>query len=212
MGKEYKDKIFKSRLGLRLITAIGIVVLVTMIFFEYLAYENIKMPARHFGEFLFLHSVHTVVTLFLLLTIIYYIIAVHVLKPIRKLLYALEEMGKGKFVTSLEIKSGDEFESLANSFNDMGFKLREHVQRLVRMEKYGSAMAISRRVINELRTPSSSFMGNLKLFHSLTEESSQLSRITGLLYSDFKTVESKLKELEQIKIPEELLRSDKEHE
>ncbi len=213
MEKADKNKRFKSKLGLRLIITIGIVVLVTMVFFEYLAYVNIKkMPAQHFGEFIILHSVHTAVTLLIVLVVIYYIMATYVLKPIRKLLYALEEMEKGKIVTSLEIKSGDEFEFLSDRFNDMGFKLRDYVQRFVRIEKYSSVIAILRRVMSEIKEPYFSLMENIKLLYSLTEKGSQTSKLIELLYDDLKTIENKFNELEQIEIPEELINADKEHE
>jgi methyl-accepting chemotaxis protein len=206
MEKADKNKRFKSKLGLRLIITIGIVVLVTMVFFEYLAYVNvIKIPTQHFGEFFFLHSVHTAVTLLVILAVIYYIIARYVLKPIRKLLYALEEMEKGKFVTSLEIKSGDEFEFLADRFNNMGFKLREYVQRFIRIEKYSSAIAISRRITNEIKMPCSSLRANIKLLHSLTKENPQLSKLVGQVHNDLRSIENKLNELERIEMPEELI-------
>ncbi|OGW74835.1 MAG: hypothetical protein A3J72_08355 [Nitrospirae bacterium RIFCSPHIGHO2_02_FULL_40_19] len=213
MEKADKNKRFKSKLGLRLIITIGIVVLVTMVFFEYLAYVNIKkMPAQHFGEFIILHSVHTAVTLLIVLVVIYYIMATYVLKPIRKLLYALEEMEKGKFVTSLEIKSGDEFEFLADRFNDMGFKLRDYVQRFVRIEKYSSVIAILRRVMSEIKEPCSSLRANIKLLHSLTKEDPQLSKLVGQVHNALRSIDNKLNELEQIEIPEELINADKEHE
>ena len=213
MEKADKNKRFKSKLGLRLIITIGIVVLVTMVFFEYLAYVNIKkMPAQLFGEFIILHSVHTAVTLLIVLVVIYYIMATYVLKPIRKLLYALEEMEKGKFVTSLEIKSGDEFEFLADRFNDMGFKLRDYVQRFVRIEKYSSVIAILRRVMSEIKEPCSSLRANIKLLHSLTKEDPQLSKLVGQVHNALRSIDNKLNELEQIEIPEELINADKEHE
>lgn len=212
MGKTGKNRRFKKRLGLRLIIPIGIVVMVTMIFFEYLAYVNIKEPSQPVGEFLFLHSLHTAVTLLILLALIYYIIARYVLNPIKHLLSALEELEKGKFVTSLEIKSGDEFEFLAERFNDMGFKLRDYIQHFVRLEKYKSVLAISRRLVKEIRIPCSTLGEKIKLIHNISKEDSQLSKLAELLYYDLRTVENKLNELTQIEIPEELLDVGKKHE
>ena len=204
MEKADTDKRMKSGLGLRLIIAIGLVVSVTMILFEYLVYASIRRPGQQFGEFLHFHFVHTVVTLGVLLSVIYYIIAKYVLDPVRKLVYALEEMEGGKLVTSLEIKSGDEFEFLAGRFNDMGFKLKKHVQDFVRMEKYRTAMVISKRIVNETKEPRSSLRENVKLLYDLTDKSSLHSRLAGQIYNDFRTMEDKLRELEQIGMPEEL--------
>lgn len=199
-----KDGKLRSRLGLRLFISIGVAVLATMIFFEYLAYLYVTMPAQRSGEFFLLHSIHTVVTLLVLLVIIYFIIARYVLKPIGKLLSALEEIEKGNFVTPLEIRSGDEFEFVAGRFNDVRLKLKEYVQRMVRVEKYNSAFAISRRVMNEIRVPCSSLKENMQLLHSLAEEGSLSLKLTGSLLMECSKIEDKLNELDRITLPEEL--------
>ena len=200
-----KDVKLKNRLGLRLFISIGAAVLATMAFFEYLAYVYIRMPAQRSEEFFLLHSIHTVVTLLVLLVIIYFIIARHVLKPIGKLLTALKEIEKGNFVTPLEIKSGDEFEFVAGRFNDMGLKLKEYVQHMVRVEKYNSVFAISRRVGNEIRVPCSALKENIQLLNSLAEEGSLSLKLTGSLLMECSKIEDKLNELARITLPEELL-------
>lgn len=204
-----KDGKLRSRLGLRLFISIGVAVLATMAFFEYLAYVYITMPTQRSGEFFLLHSIHTVVTLLVLLVIIYFIIARYVLKPIGKLLSALEEIEKGNFVTPLEIKSGDEFEFVAGRFNDMELKLKEYVQRMVRVEKYNSAFAISRRVVNEIRMPCSAIKEKIQVLNSLAEEGSLSLKLTGSLLMECNKIEDKLNELDRITLPEEL--QDEQH-
>lgn len=203
---EYPDRAGKLRsgLGLRLYISLGAAVLATMAFFEYLAYFYVSMPGQRSGDFFLFHLIHTVITLFVLLMIIYFIIARYVLRPIRKLLSAIEEMEKGKFVTPLEIRSGDEFEFVADRFNEMGLKLKEYVSRMVRIEKYNSVLAISRRVTNEIRVPCASIKEKTELLHILADEGSLTSKLTDSVRRDCSQIEEKLNELDRISLPQEL--------
>lgn len=44
-------------------------------------------------------------------------------------------------------------------------------------------------------------MENAKLLYEFTDKSSLHSRLAGQIYNDFRTVEDKLRELEQIEMP-----------
>ena len=51
-----------------------------------------------------------------------------ILKPIRCLMDGIAEFGKGKLDSRIELKTGDEIEELANSFNHMAEDIRSLFQ------------------------------------------------------------------------------------
>ncbi len=64
-------------------------------------------------------------TVFIISAIIFFF-----LKPLKDLIKSTEELGSGKFNQRVNIKSGDEFEKVGNSFNAMAEKLSHAFQNL----------------------------------------------------------------------------------
>ncbi len=193
-----------KRVGKRLSIGISIVVIVTIAVFEYLTFLNIHKYEHNPGEYIEIHIIHIIITVVFLLSVSYYLISKYVVKPVYKLLIAIEEMKAGKMVTALEIKSNDEFELLAKEFNEMGFNLREQVQQKVRTEKYSTAIAVAKRVANTVSEPCTSLRTNAKLLKEIAKDNPQVTGLADIILKDISTIEDKLKEISTIEIPEEL--------
>ncbi len=203
---EIKKKLIKkARVGWRLNITIGCVVILLLVLFESLTFKNLYKYEGNPFEFAKIHIFHAVITLIVLLIANFLLISRYVVKPIYKLLIAIDEMKDGKLVTSLDIKSNDEFQLLAEEFNEMGFKLREHLQQKVRSEKYSSALAVANRVVNRLKEPFSSLMSNVKLLRDVGgRDNPQVANLSDLILKDLQKIEKNLDELGSFTIPEEL--------
>lgn len=200
-----KEKLLKkTRVGWRIGISMTVILVITMAFFEFITYLNIERFQGNPAGFIKIHTIHTLITIGILLFVTIYLLARYVLKPVYKLLLAIEEMKSGKLVTALEIKSNDEFELLAEEFNEMGFKLREQVQQKVREEKYTSAIAVAKRVANTLSEPCSSIRTNAKLLKEIARDNPQVANLSDIILKDVHKIESELNELSKMEIPEVL--------
>lgn len=204
IGNIKKKLIKKTKIGWRFNIAIAIVIIITIALFESLTFLNIHKYEGNLTAYLKIHIVHLLITIAILLGATFYLTSRYVVKPIYKLLIALDEMKKGKLVTALDIKSNDEFELLAEEFNDMGIKLREQVQQKVRAEKYSAAMALAKRIANTISEPCTSLRTNAKLLKDIAEENPQVEGLSDLILKDITKIEEKLKQVIDINIPEEL--------
>lgn len=204
-NNEIKEKLIqRKKVGRRLNITITAVVIITIALFEYLTFLNIHKYEHNISEYIVIHTLHLVITILILLGSTYYLISKYVVKPVYKLLIAIEEMKKGKLVTALEIKSNDEFELLAEEFNEMGFKLREQVEQKVRSEKYSTAIALAKRVANTVSEPCLSLRANAKLLKEIGKGNPQVESLSDLILKDITKIEEKIKEISEIEIPEEL--------
>lgn len=202
---EIKNKLKQTkRVGRRLNITISAVVIITIALFESLTFLNIHKYEHNPGEYIGIHILHLVITIGILLGVTYYLVSKYVVKPVYKLLIAIEEMKAGKMVTALEIKSNDEFELLAEEFNEMGFNLREQVQQKVRTEKYSTAIAVAKRVANTVSEPCTSLRTNAKLLKEIAKDNPQVTGLADIILKDISTIEDRLKEISTIEIPEEL--------
>ena len=195
----------KKKVGRRLNLAIAAVVIVTMAIFEYLG----EIIMHRFGGSTFkyaeFHLIHTIITIVVLIVATYFILSRYVIKPIYKLLVAIEEVKSGKLVTALEVKSNDEFELLAEEFNEMGFQLRDLMQHKVRAGKYSAASLVAMRIANSLFEPCTLLRTNVKLLKDITRGNSQLEALSDMILKDVSKIEEQLKEISSIEVPKELL-------
>jgi signal transduction histidine kinase len=84
-------------------------------------------------------------------------------RPIEVLREATQKIAQGAWGTKLEIKSGDEFESLGASFNEMSEKLKEGRALLVQAAKLSTMGQMAAGVIHEIKQPLSAIDGLLQL-------------------------------------------------
>ncbi|MGD2126101.1 MAG: ATP-binding protein [Desulfobacteraceae bacterium] len=118
------------------------------------------------------------------------------LVPIESLRAGTERIANGAFGTEVEIKSGDEFESLGEAFNEMSRKLKEGRALLVQSAKMGAVGQMAAGVVHEIGQPLTSISGLIDLLKILgpSEDAkkhlelmkSEMERLTGII-SRFKT-------------------------
>jgi signal transduction histidine kinase len=85
------------------------------------------------------------------------------LGPIEKLQDATEIIGRGDYSRAVKIESGDEFESLARSFDEMRQKIEESQSLLVRSAKMATMGQMSGGIIHEVKQPLSAIHGQIQL-------------------------------------------------
>jgi signal transduction histidine kinase len=83
--------------------------------------------------------------------------------PIEILREATQKIAQGSFGDQVEIRSGDEFEALGKSFNEMSEKLREGQTLLVRAAKLSTMGQMAAGVMHELGQPLTAITGRLEL-------------------------------------------------
>ena len=89
--------------------------------------------------------------------------------PIEILKAATRKIAQGAFGHKVAIKSGDEFETLGNDFNEMSHKLKEGQELLVRAAKMSTMGQMAAGVMHEIKQPLTAIHGHLQL--SLLHES-----------------------------------------
>ena len=85
------------------------------------------------------------------------------LVPIETLRAATERIAGGELGTRVEIDSGDEFETLGRSFNEMSRKLEEGQRLLVQTAKMSAFGQMSAGVVHEIGQPLTSLLGLVEL-------------------------------------------------
>jgi len=111
--------------------------------------------------------------------------------PIETLKDATKKIAGGAFGHTVEIKSGDEFESLGGSFNEMSNKLREGQALLVQAAKLSTVGQMSAGIVHEIKQPLTAIQGHLQLAlmenpsgktaERLTKIMEAVERLNGLL-------------------------------
>jgi signal transduction histidine kinase len=79
--------------------------------------------------------------------------------PIETLRKGTEKIANGDFGSEVEIRSGDEFESLGRDFNEMSKKLKEGRAMLVQSAKMGAVGQMASGVVHEIGQPLTSISG-----------------------------------------------------
>ena len=85
------------------------------------------------------------------------------LVPIETLRTATERIAEGELGTQVQIESGDEFETLGRSFNEMSRKLEEGQRLLVQTAKMSAFGQMSAGVVHEIGQPLTSLLGLVEL-------------------------------------------------
>jgi nitrate/nitrite-specific signal transduction histidine kinase len=133
---------------------LALIVVVTIPIFDIVA-------LKLYGSAFFIHVIHTVVTVLLIIALVNFSFSRLVFKPLNNLIEAMKEMEKGRFVTSPESEGtrNDEIGWLIDRF----FKMGRNLQQLVRLEKKESASAVAYRTQRELHDPLANLGKNIAL-------------------------------------------------
>lgn len=110
--------------------------------------------------------------------------------PIEVLSAATQKIAQGVFGHTVEIKTGDEFEGLAASFNDMSQKIKEGQSLLVKAAKLSTMGQISAGIIHEIKQPLFAIQGLLDL--AMVDETAPAKR------KRLETVMQSVKRLDEI--------------
>ena len=193
----------KAKLAWRLNFTITTAVVITMATFEFPNFLTMHKFTGNISGYVEFHLIHTIITITVLMIATRVILSYYVIKPIYKLLIAIEEVKSGKFVTALDIKSNDEFELLAEEFTEMGFWLRDIMQHEVRVGKYSAATALATGITNNLCEPCTALQADAKLLKDIAKGNPQIEIIADILFNDALNIEEKIKEITSITVPEE---------
>jgi two-component system sensor histidine kinase MtrB len=93
----------------------------------------------------------TVLGLFVLVVLLAFVASAGVLRPVRRLVTATEQMAGGRLDVRVPVRGGDEVAQLTRSFNRMSASLAQGVEELQRAEARSRRFAAD--VAHELRTP-----------------------------------------------------------
>lgn len=84
-------------------------------------------------------------------------------RPIAVLKDATRKISEGFFGHRVTVESGDEFESLANDFNEMSTKLKEDQDLLINAAKMSTMGQMAAGIMHEIKQPLSAIYGNVEL-------------------------------------------------
>lgn len=87
--------------------------------------ESIKATLEPFQKSAYLQNIVVLVLFLFIVFVVFLVLSKIVLKPIKKLAEGTKEVANGNFNTKVSLKTGDELEVLAESFNQMVEKLKE---------------------------------------------------------------------------------------
>ena len=119
------------------------------------AQSTVLAPVAYFKKFFFLFALLT----FLVVSLLSVILIRKSLIPIETLRKGTEKIANGEFGIEVEIRSGDEFESLGQDFNEMSKKLKEGRGMLVQSAKMGAVGQMASGVVHEIGQPLTSISG-----------------------------------------------------
>jgi len=119
------------------------------------ARSTVLAPVAYFKKFFFLFALLT----FLVVCLLSVVLIRKSLVPIEILRKGTEKIANGEFGSEVEIRSGDEFESLGRDFNEMSKKLKEGRAMLVQSAKMGAVGQMASGVVHEIGQPLTSISG-----------------------------------------------------
>lgn len=119
------------------------------------ARSTVLAPVAYFKKFFLLFALLT----FLVVCLLSVVLIRKSLIPIEILRGGTEKIANGEFGSEVEIRSGDEFESLGRDFNEMSRKLKEGRALLVQSAKMGAVGQMASGVVHEIGQPLTSISG-----------------------------------------------------
>jgi signal transduction histidine kinase len=100
-------------------------------------------------------------------------VSLSIMRPIQALIKGTESVSRGDFTHRIHLKRSDEFGTLAESFNHMTDKLREHREKLVQSEKMASLGQLAAGVAHEINNPLGVILGYLRVMLEDKDESDE---------------------------------------
>lgn len=117
--------------------------------------EEFKSEAKNLRSIV----IQTVVFILIFAVIVLSFISYRIVNPIKRLVSATEQIGKGDLLREIPVTSGGELGVLTHSFNSMIRSLRNTQFELIRSEKLNSMGKLSAGVAHEIRNPLNAMKG-----------------------------------------------------
>lgn len=109
-------------------------------------------------------------SLFLLAVLTAFFLVMNVNRPLKAIALSIQKIAKGDFDSVPQIKTGDEFESLANSLNRMITELDKRRDQLVQAEKMSSLGTLTSGVAHELNNPLNNISTSVQIIQEELED------------------------------------------
>ncbi len=110
------------------------------------------------------------IPVFILSVLIALFLVFNVNRPLKTIENAIAKIASGDFENMPEIKTGDEFESLAASLNDMISELNKRSKQLVQAQKLASLGRLTSGVAHELNNPLNNISTSIQILIEEIEE------------------------------------------
>lgn len=159
--------------------------------------------ASNLRSFRAIHGTHLLATLALFFLLLWIVTERFVRARLRGLQRAIQQIEMGRWDAHLEVGSRDEFGWLYSRFKEMAHRLKENVDRLVRVEKYASAAIIVLRVGQELKGPLNAVWSNLSSLAELAHREPAVGPIAADLRHNWQQVDASIRKLSEIQRPQE---------
>ena len=119
-----------------------------------------------------------------------WMLGLSIVRPIQQLIAGTRRVSEGHLDNPVQIKRSDEFGMLAESFNDMTRRLKEHHEQLVQASKLAAIGRIASGVAHEINNPIGVILGYTKVMAASCEDEAILS--------DIKTIEEEALQCKRI--------------
>ena len=112
----------------------------------------------------------SLLSLFILTVLTAFFLVMNVNRPLKSIEESIQKIVSGDFNKIPKIMTGDEFESLANSLNDMIEELGKRKDQLVQAEKMSSLGTLTSGVAHELNNPLNNISTSIQIIREELEE------------------------------------------
>ena len=106
-----------------------------------------------------------------------WLLGLSIIRPIQQLIEGTRRVSEGDLDNPLQMARSDEFGLLADSFNDMTRRLREHQDKLLQASKLATIGRIASGVAHEINNPISVILGYTKLMASSCQDADILADV-----------------------------------
>jgi signal transduction histidine kinase len=128
--------------------------------------RNLQFLVREAEIYLYL----VLVTIFILTMSTALFIFFHVNRPLKRIEFAIQKIGKGDYASIPDISTGDIFESLVESLNYMIKELKRRNEQLVHSDKLASLGILTSGVAHELNNPLNNISTSIQILLEEVDE------------------------------------------
>ncbi|HEX6546480.1 MAG TPA: HAMP domain-containing sensor histidine kinase, partial [Bryobacteraceae bacterium] len=124
-----------------------------------------------------------------------YLLARRVLKPVKHLDRAAEEVIRRNYDCRVPVETDDELGRLAMTFNQMCDSIRSAREELIRQEQLSTIARLSGSIVHDLRNPLAAIYGGAEMLVDAELSSEQQRRLASNIYQSSRRIQELLQEL-----------------